>query len=739
VLEWIDGEPLQSYCRDRRYDVDARLNLFVEVCQAVASAHQQLVIHRDLKPSNVLVTPEGSIKLLDFGVSKLLDDDKTQTHTQTHGNLFTLDYAAPEQVLHEPVSTATDIYALGGLLFRLLTDTSPYLRAEGASLIKAVLEEPPQRLSQALIRSRGHGGIPPKGTLDPDLDRVIQRAMDKDPKSRYRSVLELAADVEAVLSGRPISSGGSPLYRLSKLVRRHRASAAGSLVAILALISAAAFSMHEVRLTALHAHRADVANHFLLTALDLNDRFSTNNLGEFTLGDVLERAVTTARTELADEPNVRATVLGQLATALKHVGNTKLAKSALDEAYAIRRSDPDNTDLEKAEIAQNLASIEIDLGQVEAAGIHLHEALDWSDSSPLQDPVRIAALTSLGKLASIRGDADESLGWYEKILPIRESLPGDNRAEIAMDYNNLGTGLFNLSRFRESDVAYSRGIALLESKFGSKHPRLGYVQVSRAACLIQLGRFGEADELLNLARASLGQEAGAGSGQFGSSKFQQWFGTIDYYASDYSAAVGRAEFALVQIRKSSPIEVPGILTLLARADLASGKPNSAEGSLAEAEQLYVANDRGAHIQRWVTHGLHGVALAAVGNALEGDKELAFAIAQVARARANPGRELAELTLLSGAAARRRGDIAAALLDHRHVQTWQKQMSWLGELGVTLVNAELVLDGASPGADEEAREFSRKQRDPTIEALRRLAPRNPLLSALLALAKPASGQ
>jgi eukaryotic-like serine/threonine-protein kinase len=735
VLEWIDGEPLQSYCRDRRYDVGARLKLFVEVCQAVASAHQQLVIHRDLKPSNVLVTPEGSVKLLDFGVSKLLDDDVTQTHTQTHGNLFTLDYAAPEQVLHEAISTATDIYALGGLLFRLLTDTSPYLRAEGASLIKAVLEEPPQKLAQAILRSRSQGGIPPKGTLDPDLDRVIHRAMDKDPKSRYRSVLELAADVEAILSGRPISGGGSPLYRMRKFVRRHRASAVGSIIAILALISAGVFSMHEVRLTALHAHRADVANHFLLTALDLNDRFSTNNLGEFTLGDVLERAVTTARTELADEPNVRATVLGQLATALKHVGNIALAKSALDEAYEIRKLDSDSTGTEKAVVAQNLASIEIELGKVDAAGVHLHEALDWSDSLPSQDPIRISALTSLGKLASIKGDADESLRWYEMILPIRESLPGDNRAEIAMDYNNLGTGLFNLSRFHESDAAYLRGIALLEARFGKKHPRLGYVQVSRAACLIQLGRFSEADALLDTARSSLGQEAGAGSGQFGSEKFQYWFGTIDYYRSDYSAAIGRTEFALVQIRKSSPIEVPGILSILGRADLASGQPKSAEGTLAEAEQLYVSTARGGHIQRWVAHGLHGVAMAALGNTVEGDKELEFARAQVAKARVNPGRELAELTLLSGAAARRRGDIDMALRSHRQVQIWQQQMSWLGELGVTLVNAELVLDGASPNADAEAGEFSRLQREPTIAALRKLAPRNPVLSTLIAMETP----
>ena len=556
--------------------------------------------------------------------------------------------------------------------------------------------------------------------------------MDKDPKARYRSVLELAGDVEAVLGGRPISSGGSPLYRLGKFVRRHRASAAGSMVAFVALVTAGAFSVHESRLTALHAHRADVANHFLLTALDLTDRFSTNNLGDFTLGEVLERAVTKARSELADEPNVRATVLDQLATALKHIGKSDLARSALSEAFEIRKADSESTGLEKAEVAQNLASIEIELGQIEAGGVHLHEALDWLESSPAQDPVRIAAYTSLGKLASMKGDADESLRWYERILPIREALAGDHRAEIAMDYNNLGTGLYNLSRFRESDAAYSRGIALLESQFGNTHPRLGFVQLSRAACLIQLGRFDEASALLDLAKASLGQEAGSGSGQVGSVNVQRLQAALAYYVGDYAAATHRIEFALVEIRKSSPVSVAAALGLRARIELATGEPEFAKATLEEAEQLYVKNDRGGHIQRWVAHGLHGVAMAAVGNTIEGDKELEFAMTQIARNRSGSSMELAELTLLSGSAARRRGDIAAALRSHRRVRTEQQQMDWLGNFGAALVNAELILDAADPGADAESRAFLRSHLVSTIATLRKVAPNNPLLASLLAL-------
>jgi eukaryotic-like serine/threonine-protein kinase len=729
VLEWVDGKPLLSHCSSLGLDINQRLRLFVEVCLAVATAHQHLVVHRDLKPSNVLVTPDGLVKLLDFGVAKLLDDGGT--HTQTHGNLFTLDYAAPEQILNEPVSTATDIYALGGLLFRLLADTSPYARTDGSSLIKAVLSEAPQRLADAIVRARREGGKPQADKLDRDLDRVVARAMDKDPRSRYRSALELAADVQAVLAGRPINSGGGSFYRLSKFVKRHRALAAAGVIAMLSLLATVIFGVHEARQTALHAHRADVANHFLLTALDLTDRFSSSNTGDVTLGEVLARAVTKARTELVDEPGVRANVLGQLGLALLHNGKTELARSALIEGYEARKTDSESTAFDRADSAQQLGSVDIERGTLDSAASYLHESLNWLVGAPPANPVHIATLTSLGKLASMRGNATEALNWYQEILQLRLSLPGDHRAEVAMDYNNLGTGLYNLARFAEADSAYAKGVELLQSQFGNTHPRLGYIQFGRCSALVQLGRFDEAAALLAESDRSLGLNDNSHGGSPGGVNSERMRATLDFYASDYASARRRLDTALPQLRASSPVSVAAALLLRGRVELRAGDPAAAVATLTESVKLYDDAGRQDHVQRWLASGLHGVALAAIGNIREGDAEVEASYARIVGDGTRQSVELGEMALYSGAAARRRGELAIALQRHDVAARFQQQSGWLGTLGRSLVMAERVLDGLQADVDSDARNFAVRNLEPTISALHDIVPNHPVLRELIA--------
>lgn len=723
VLECVDGEPLQAYCRSRRFGVDARLHLFVDICAAVASAHGQLVVHRDLKPGNVLVTPDGAVKLLDFGVSKLLDEEHAQTHT--YGNLFTLDYAAPEQVLHEPVSTATDVYALGVLLYRLLTEQSPYAR-EG-SLVKAVLEDPPQRIVAGVERARAAGAAPPPLHDDRDLDRIVARAMEKQPKQRYPSVRELAADVLAVLDGRPLVGGGGITYRAAKFVRRHRVLVGAAGIVVIAMVTATAVSLAAAARAEAQAHRAEVTSGFLLTVLDLTDTYSASNRGDVTLVDVLRRAVERARTELRDEPAVRADVLTQLSYALQHQGQSDIALQAAQEGYAIRVADPDTPPVQRSAAAQRVASLEIEAGDLDQADAHLRDALAQLAPNAGHERDLVRTYTSLGKLESMRGDAEASLRWYERIVPLRSSLPGDQRMDLAMDYNNLGTGHFNLAHYAEADVAYARGIALLHDTAGDTHPRMGYVQAARASALVHLGRFDEARQALVAADIAMGSD----ENKPGAVNTERTRAVLDYVVSDYDSALRRLQRVLPQTQRASPVNVPSTLLLRARIEIAHGDGIAAAATAQDAEQGYIDSGRSTHPLRWFAHGLAGVGLAMTGDTARGDARLAEAIAQRG-ADARAGSEQIELLLHMAAAHRRQGNAAAALASDRNAEHMQRATAWFGALGRAKIDAALTQDGFMLGAPQSVRADRDARLVQTLSVLQRSAPNDPQVAILEAL-------
>ncbi|MDI4635613.1 serine/threonine protein kinase [Pelomonas sp. V22] len=257
VMEKVDGQAIDKACEG--LTVEQRLRLFLQLTEAVAHAHRHLLVHRDLKPGNVLVTPEGQVKLLDFGIAKALDplEDAGQAwQTQAGQRPFTPTHASPEQVRGEPVSTATDIYSLGVLLYQLLTGQRPYGRAARtpAEMAEAVLNEAPTRPS-SLPPGEGpdaQAWLATRQRLRGDLDNILLKALEKEPARRYPSVEQLAADVQAYLDGRPVSAHAAGAgYLLKKFVRRHRLPVALASLAVLALtggMAATAWQAHAARL-----------------------------------------------------------------------------------------------------------------------------------------------------------------------------------------------------------------------------------------------------------------------------------------------------------------------------------------------------------------------------------------------------------------------------------------------------------------------------------------------------------
>lgn len=330
AMEYVAGIPLLRYCDDAGLDLRARLTLFLDVCDAVAYAHRQLVLHRDLKSSNILVDADGRLRLLDFGIAKSLEDVHSRDATSDH--FFSLRAASPEQVLGKPSTISTDVYGLGCLLYELLTGRPPFRLDESSreNMIRRIAHEPPPLASAAVAEDSDNAVATQRNLAGPpalaaalrgDLDTVLARALRKDPAERYRSVDELAAELRNVLELRPIAARASERwYRLRMLLRRHRRTAAVAAVLSLAVLGTTAVSVLQYFRAEAERDRAvealasaqvqrDHAQHvadFLIdtfTAADPNRGRAT----EMRAGELIEKAAAALENKSAAlEPSVHA-------------------------------------------------------------------------------------------------------------------------------------------------------------------------------------------------------------------------------------------------------------------------------------------------------------------------------------------------------------------------------------------------------------------------------------------------
>ena len=243
VMEYVDGRRIDAYVEEAGLDLRARLALFVEVCVAVQYAHRNLVVHRDLKPGNILVTGDGTPKLLDFGIAKLLDAEPMEA-TATAARMMTPEYASPEQVRGEPVTTATDVYILGALLYELLTGRRPFMidRGQPHDMARVICEERPERPSLAAMHERR------RRALAGDLDTIVLKALHKDPVRRYASAEALAEDIRRHLDGRPVlARPDSATYRAGKFLKRHRLGVSAAALLALSLVGGGSATIWQAR------------------------------------------------------------------------------------------------------------------------------------------------------------------------------------------------------------------------------------------------------------------------------------------------------------------------------------------------------------------------------------------------------------------------------------------------------------------------------------------------------------
>ncbi len=495
AMELVTGLSLVEHCVEARLDVSARLALFVEVCEAVQFAHQNLIVHRDLKPSNILVDERGAPKLLDFGIAKLVEhDDGVATSLTVDGERpMTPDYASPEQLRDGPITTASDVWTLGSILHELLTgervDRSLLDTGKGRPSVCVAAGESrnrPSDLSSAALKSRLKG----------DLDAIVLKAMRTDPADRYGSVDALAEDVRRHLEGVPVAArGGATAYLLRSFVRRHRVGAGLSGLVVLALVVGLLGTLWQAHRAREEARKASQTREFLVTLLEGFDPYAQGGK-PVTQHDILLRGEARLG-ELDGQPEVQAELLRIFARTWINMGELERARPPVDRALTLQRRVLGPRHIEVAKTLLVLGELSDIPGNWEDAERAYAEAL--SIAREVEGPEGPTALVALGAVAYVaRGHGDFALSekLYREQLALHTRLHGDESREALETRGDLASMLCDAGRLDESETL-SRAVALLDARvFGDDHPGTLIVRGNLARALIELGRNGEADVIL---------------------------------------------------------------------------------------------------------------------------------------------------------------------------------------------------------------------------------------------------
>jgi eukaryotic-like serine/threonine-protein kinase len=511
VLEHVDGEPIDSYCDQRKLGVEARVRLFLDVLAAVAHAHANLIVHRDIKPSNVLVRNDGQVKLLDFGIAKLLESEGQSASptllTREGGAALTPEYAAPEQVTGGAVTTATDVYGLGVLLYVLLTGQHPAGPGphSPADLVKAIVDAEPPRASDTLSSPDAKAAAEKRSTtpdklrrqLRGDLDTILGKALKKNPQERYSSVTALADDLRRYIQHEPIAARPDTIrYRAAKFARRNRTAVALATLTLLAVIAGAAGILVQARTA---REQRDFAYRQLLRAEAVNDlnNFLLSDAAPsgkpFTASELLGRAERIVERQHGASDANRVDLLVSIGQQYRRQDEDGKSRRVLEEAYTLSRGLSDPSTRSKASCA--LADVLSGAGEQQRAEALFQEGLGELPQGPQYTLARVYCLLRGREVASHRGDSQAGLARVQAAQRLLDSSAFRSDLGDWHIFIDLAEAYRDAGQYREAIAAFEQASRLMTSLGRDETADAGRLYNNWALALFQIGRPLEAEPL----------------------------------------------------------------------------------------------------------------------------------------------------------------------------------------------------------------------------------------------------
>jgi eukaryotic-like serine/threonine-protein kinase len=551
VMEYVEGTPVTNYCNDQRLPTNERLQIFRTICAAVQHAHQNLVVHRDLKPSNILITPDGTPKLLDFGIAKVLNpalSGPAMERTGTELRVLTPDYASPEQVRGKKLTTTSDIYSLGVVLYELLTGHRPYrsINTPSHDLARVICEQEPPKPSTAVssVEVVTHDDSRPQTTITPesvsrardtqfdklrrglfgDLDNIVLMALRKEPERRYESAAQLSTDIQRHLDGLPVIARKDTFkYRAGKFVRRNRLAVAAAAVIVLSLIGGIVATAWQARAAAWQARaaasqaqaarrekeKAETISAFLGQVLNSTNpvlKVSHDSSRERTITEVLDEAARRLESgEFDNQPEVKAELERIISNSYNGQGRHRLADQHAQEYVDLQSKLYGENDPRTLAASAYWAQLLFTRGELKEAENKFRQVLPMmrteQQKGNLKAEVLLQALLNFAYVRRTQGDSREAESLFREVLALSHQIPAESLYPIAVTQSTLASTLADQGRFDEALQTAREAVTEARQRGESDRPDFGFSLTVLAGFLTDKGDFAEADAALREAEA----------------------------------------------------------------------------------------------------------------------------------------------------------------------------------------------------------------------------------------------